>query len=118
MSAIAQAPWSLRAYAALVVGTGLAVAVFTPAESSWVRVLWAVVFAVCVCTGNRFVWWFVVTANAVVLVASPFLFGQWLAPMALSLAGLVCLLAPASRDYVFTHKGGVRRPNRSSGGLD
>lgn len=101
MAAYVKAPWGLRIYAALIVGTALVAAIAVGGERSWIQVCWAGVFSVLVCTGNRFFWWFVVVLNILVLIAAPFFFAQWWISMALSAAGLACLLAPDSRRYVF-----------------
>jgi len=105
LAAYAKAPWSLRAYAVLIVGTALVFAILEGGESSWLRVCWAVAFSVLVCTGNRFFWWFLVVMNGLLLVTAPLLMEQWLLSMALSAAGLTCLLVPESRQYVFQPAG-------------
>ena len=100
-----RAPWSIRGYALLLFGIGLAVVIAGGGhESSWVSLMWGVVGVILLFRGSRFMWWLMVAGNAALLVAAPFLSGLWWLEMPLSIAGLALLLAPDSRQFIFEQR--------------
>lgn len=101
MSAIKQAPWSLRSYAALTVAIVLLSAYATGRGQSWASIIWAAVIGVAACTGDRAIWWLLVAWNACILVLFPVFFGDSWRVSPIGFIGLALLLAPASRRYVF-----------------
>lgn len=98
-----RAPWSLRGYALLLVASAIGVAIALGGGSNWTRVVWAAIFGVGACEGNRWFWWFLVLGNIASVIAAPFIVGTaaaWL-PITIGLVALALLLLPDSRRYVF-----------------
>jgi hypothetical protein len=112
MTAIKQAPLSLRAYAGLTVAIGFCAAYAIGSGQSWANILGAAAIGVAACTGNRTIWWLLVAWNAYVLVLFPVFGGGWIVS-SFGFIGLVLLLAPASRRYVFERE---PEPSRASDG--
>lgn len=101
MTAIRQAPWSLRSYAALTLAIGILAAYATGRGQSWANVLGAAALGIAACTGNRAIWWLLVAWNACILCLFPVFFGATWRVSPFGFIGLALLLAPASRRYVF-----------------
>jgi hypothetical protein len=111
MTAIQQAPWSLRSYAALIFAAAILTALATGRIESWTRVLWVAAFGIAICGGSRIIWWLLVVGNALYLFVGPILLGDTWLSIPFGLIGLALLLAPESRRYVFERD---PKPGRAS----
>ncbi len=101
MSALRNAPWTLRVYAVIVTATAILNTVLSHGRGA-LGVLIAPALAVGVCQGSRLVWWFLVVLNALFVAVSPLLFPTtWIASAASGVVVLGLLLAPQSRQHVF-----------------
>ena len=102
MTAIQRAPWSLRAYAALLLAVAVLFALAEGGSQNWTRVAWAGVWGILACTGSRPIWWLPVAGNVLATFVVPLLVSgvPWIA-IPLGLVALALLLAPESRRYVF-----------------
>lgn len=99
MTAIQQAPWSLRSYAGLIAATAILTVLAT--GRGWVGIFWAGALGIGVCNGSRAIWWLCVAVNALFLILAPFASSVFWLSIPLALIALALLLMPESRRYVF-----------------
>jgi hypothetical protein len=97
MSALRKSPWTLRVYAVILI----ALAVTESPRQAALPTLIRLVLAIGLCQGSRLVWWFLVVSNALILTTAPFLLHLSWYEFVVNVVGLICLLAPQSRHFVF-----------------